>query len=137
MQKEIAKQEPIHEAVLQNGHAILDSTEPGPERDALEAKLTDSDGRWKELNGTSEKLSNGVGQLYPVSRAYSDDAVTFSVWLMTAESKKDALMEQRLPADRTRLDMKRDELEVIISDLIGYVYQNMGRILWGALVNFK
>ncbi len=112
MEKDIQKREPEYEKVMNNGHALLDASEPGLERNDLGSKLVESEKRWNDVKTTAEKRSNGIDVILPESQKYSDNSVTFSCWLMTAETKEKDLSGRELPFDKTRLDQYGQEVEV-------------------------
>ncbi len=112
MQHDINKKTPEFENILSNGHALLNGTDPGSERDALESRLADTEKRWDEVKTAAENRTNGIDVLLPESEKYSDNSVTFSCWLMTAETKEKDLQGRPLSSDRAMLDQQRREIEV-------------------------
>lgn len=112
MKQDAAQQRPVLEKVLQDGQAALHGTSNGAGRDELEARLNDSKKRWEEVKQGTEQRSSDLDDLYPKSRAFYDTSVTFSCWLMKAETVRDDLMGVGLTADRDILAQRSHDIQV-------------------------
>ena len=91
---------------------MLNGKEPGQEQDALQMRLSDSEKRWTEVKNGTEQRSKDIADLKPKSEDFDDNSVTFSCWLMKAETKRQDLAGSKLLADRDRVDQRRYEIEV-------------------------
>ena len=102
----------MFERVVRNGHARVDSLEQGKEQDSLRDKINEAETRWATLKEKCDENCKDVDKLYPYSQKYSDEAVTFSIWLEKAEKKKDDLESQPLLPNENDLKKQRKDTEV-------------------------
>lgn len=109
-EKDLEAKEPVYERILQNGHSLLDETEDGPEKDAVQQRLDELTNTWNDIKDKSNKRSDDIGRLYPLASAHNDDYVTFSVYLTGAEKKLDELDKPCI--DEKELERQQKELEV-------------------------
>lgn len=110
VQKEVDAKEPVYERILQNGQNILDETEPGPEKDAVQTKLDDMTKNWDDVKEKSAKRGSDIDKLYPVCQDYSDGYVTFSVYLTDAEKRQQTF--EPVAGDKDEIERQKKELEV-------------------------
>ena len=88
----------------------MESTEPGPEKDALQKRLDDITECWNDVKGESFKRKEDIDKLYPLCHAYDDRYVTFSVYLQDAEKRKNGLGP--VSSDKSEVLKQIKELEV-------------------------
>ena len=91
---------------------MLNGVEPGQEKDALQTRLNDSEKRWTDVKNGTEQRSKDIADLKPKSEDFDDNSVTFSCWLMKAETRRQDFTSDKLLADRDRVDQRRNEIEV-------------------------
>lgn len=131
VQKEVDAKEPVYERILQNGKNILDETEPGPEKDAVQGRLDDLTDNWNDVKQKSAKRASDIDQLYPVCQDHFDGYVTFSLYLTDAEKRQQAF--EPVPCDKDELERQKKELEVltkgsvIFSDTISYIGRSLNK----------
>ena len=112
------QQEPVFDRIIQNGHNLLDATEPGTEKDALQKRLNDVTDRWRDVKQTSTKRKDDIERLYPLCKTYDDEYTTFSVWLVDAEKRKNGF--HPVSSDKEILLDQLDQVKVRI-----YLYNFM------------
>eukprot|EP00794_Sanderia_malayensis_P004727 gene4727-5350_t len=117
LQNGIEQRQPEFEQIVENGHALLDATEPGPERDDLKTRLGETEDRWNGVKAMAGERGNVINVILPESEKYDGNSVTFSCWLMKAETKEKDLAERSLPFDKTRLDKERQDIEEFEEDV--------------------
>lgn len=86
--------------------------EPGNDKEALQNKLTEAEAKWSSVKQKCDKKCKDIDELYPLSQKYSEDAVTFSIWLDKAEKKKGDLETQPLLPNENDLKKQRKDTEV-------------------------
>ena len=116
-EKDLEAKKPIYERILQNGHSLLDETEPGPERDAVQQKLDDLTNKWNGVKEKADKRTDDLGRLLPLAQTHNDNYVTFSVYLNGAEKKLNGFKQPEM--DPEELERQKKELEV--SSLLIYI----------------
>uniref|UniRef100_A0A7M5V1J7 Uncharacterized protein n=1 Tax=Clytia hemisphaerica TaxID=252671 RepID=A0A7M5V1J7_9CNID len=108
-EKDLEAKEPIYERILQNGNSLLDETEPGPERDAVQQKLDDLTDKWNGVKEKADKRTDDLGRLLPLAQTHNDNYVTFSVYLNGAEKKLNGFKQPEM--DPEELERQKKELE--------------------------
>ena len=96
----MAQQQPVYDRIMQDGNAVLNATDQGPGCEELKTRLDNSKKRWEEVKRNTEKRSSEIDELYPKSKSFCEDAVTFSCWLMNAEKLKESLANVELTAEK-------------------------------------
>lgn len=77
----------MFDQLVKNGNNLLESAEPGAEKDELEAKLADIEKRWNDIKqNTSEHLVR-VNSALPESQKYNESASSLGPWLTETEEK--------------------------------------------------
>jgi Spectrin repeat. len=109
-EKDLEAKEPLYERILQNGNSLLDDTEDGPEKEAVQQKLDDLTKKWDDVKDKTKKRTDDLDRLYPLAQAHSDSHVTFSVYLDGAEKKLNGFKQPAI--DQEELDRQKKELEV-------------------------
>lgn len=102
--------EPVFERIVENGNHLLDETEPGAEKEALQQRIDDTKKKWEEVKDKSYKRKDDIDKLYPLAQAYNDDYVTFSVYLQDAEKRKDNL--KPVSADEEEILKQLEDIKV-------------------------
>ena len=102
----------MFERIVRDGQDLAEKIEPGPERESLEKRLDEAEGRWTALKTRSDNRKEDIDKLYPVSKKYADDAVLFSVWLNKAEKKKEELEDEPLATDKNAHKRQEKNFEV-------------------------
>ncbi|KAL9979902.1 hypothetical protein ACROYT_G008419 [Oculina patagonica] len=87
LQETIRHQEPVFDQLMKNGNNLLESAEPGAEKEELEAKLADIEKRWNNIKeNTSEHLAR-VNSALPEAEKYNESASSLVPWLTETEEK--------------------------------------------------
>ena len=100
---------------MQDGNAVLNGTDQGLGRDELKSRLDDSKKRWEEVKRNTEKRSSEIDELYPKSKSFYDNAVTFSCWLMNAEKLKESLANVELTAEKDVIAQRDLHIQVFVT----------------------
>ena len=114
-QDSIAQQEPVLEKLLKVGEDILEATEPGDEKEALEHKLDDLRQRWDALNNKAAERSESIESVLPDARDYNAEMQAFEPWLSETEKKLSELkVDSPVPEDIAKqlkaLDAIKDDV---------------------------
>ena len=122
-EKDLEAKEPVYERILQNGHSLLDETEDGPEKEAVQQRLDELTNTWNGIKEKSNQRSNDIGALYPLASAHNDNYVTFSVYLTGAEKKLNGFDNPCI--DEKELERQQKELEVCVALLFPRISQTL------------
>ena len=102
----------MFDRVIRNGHDQVDKIENAKEQEDLRNKLSEAETKWRSLIQKYKEHSADIDRLYPLSQKYSEDAVTFSIWLEKTEKKKTDLENEPLYPNENDLERQRKESEV-------------------------
>lgn len=94
---------------MKAGANILDTSEPGPDRDNLEQKLNDTTSQFENLKAKTSDRQERLDKVVPLSRKHKYESQTFKPWLVSAEKRVGNL--QPLTCDKTVLDKQLKSLE--------------------------
>ena len=112
LKQDVEQQQPVYDKVMQDGHAVLNGTKQGLGREELKSKLDDSKKRWEEVRRSTDQRTAELDELYPKSKSFYDNAVTFSCWLMKAEKFKADLIDVQLTAERDMIEERNLQIQV-------------------------
>lgn len=87
---------------MKAGRNVLDTSEPGPDRDALEQKLHDTTSRFNDIKDKTADRQERLDKVVPLSRKHKYESQTFKPWLTSAEKRYAALNPDTF--DKTSLD---------------------------------
>jgi chromosome segregation ATPase len=71
--------------LMTNGKDILEAAEPGPDREKLERKLSDTNERWETAVEKTQTQEAKLDEIRPVAKTYHSASVKFAPWLETTE----------------------------------------------------
>lgn len=91
MEETIRHQEEVFEQLIENGANLLESAEPGSEKDALDTKLEDTKQRWHDIKQKVADHLNRVNKALPEAEKYDDCSRSLGPWLSETEEKLDSL----------------------------------------------
>ena len=77
--------EPVYEQLLRAGASVLETSEPGPDKDALEQKLQDTKDRWTEVERKAQERQGQLEEVVPLAKKYRDETQDLKPWLADAE----------------------------------------------------
>lgn len=83
----IDQQEPIFENLLKTGERVLENTEPGDERRAVEKKIAELKERWQKTKDKAAERDQRIESVLPDAREYHKAQSTFEPWLGDAEKQ--------------------------------------------------
>lgn len=87
VQDVIEQEEPIFENLMKAGDGILELSEPGDERKAVEKKLADLKYRWESIKDKAKKRDEQIESVLPDAREYHKGRTILEPWLTEAEKK--------------------------------------------------
>ena len=100
---------------MKNGNNLLESAEPGAEKDEIEAKLADTEKRWRDIKqNTAEHLAR-VNTALPEAEKYNESASNLGPWLTEAEEKLKSL--EPIVASQDALDKLNKAVEDLRDDI--------------------
>lgn len=100
---------------MKNGNNLLESAEPGPEKDEIESKLADTEKRWHDIKqNTAEHLAR-VNTALPEAEKYNESASNLGPWLTEAEEKLKSL--EPIVASQEALDKLNKAVEELRDDI--------------------
>lgn len=76
---------------MKNGSNLLESAEPGSEKDEIEAKLADTEKRWHDIKQNTADHLVRVNKAVPEADKYNQSANNLGPWLAVAEEKLESL----------------------------------------------
>ena len=76
---------------MKNGNNLLESAEPGAEKDELEGKLADTEKRWNDIKQVASEHLARVNTALPEAETYYESASSLGPWLTEAERKLTSL----------------------------------------------
>lgn len=72
---------------MKNGSGLLESAEPGAEKDELETKLADVEKRWNDIRQNTAEHVARVDSALPEAEKYKESASSLGPWLTETEQK--------------------------------------------------
>lgn len=76
---------------MKSGNNLLESAEPGPERDEIQAKLADAEKRWQDIKQNAAKHLDRVNAAFPEAEKYNEFSSNLEPWLSKTEENLQAL----------------------------------------------
>ena len=76
---------PMLDKLMKNGKDILEAAEPGPDREKLEQKLSDTNKRWETAVEKTQTQEEKLEEIRPVAKTYNSSTAKFLPWLKTTE----------------------------------------------------
>ena len=125
--------EPVFEQLMKRGNSLAESAEPGTEQDDLQARLSETEARWKTVRDRNANQLHRIKALSPEAKRYRDTLDTFLPWLTETELKLasfqlavpslNSIDEQKHAVDLVRKDIDQhrvegDELDLYAKTLI-------------------
>lgn len=83
---DVKQLEPLFERIFKNGHDILESLEPGEEKDQLDEKLNDLTARWNSVKAKIEDRKAKIEDVSPVSKTHHDSLQALLPWMTDTEN---------------------------------------------------
>ena len=111
---------------MRSGDNLLESTEPGAEKDELAKKLDDTKQRWEDVKAKAKDHSDRVNTAVPEAAKYKEAVESLSPWLAEAEEKvasletiltdEDALKEREVLVNGLREEIEDHKPERDMAD---------------------
>ena len=83
---DVKQLEPLYERISQNGNDMLDTLEPGEEKDKLDEKLNDLSTRWNAVKSKVENRKAKVEEVSPVAKTHHDSLKSLLPWMTDSEN---------------------------------------------------
>ena len=96
--EDVQQHEPMLVAIKNSADEVLESTEPGKERDRVEQKMARIQSRWDAVHKNASDRKSLLEQIEPVAQEYGESLQNILSWLSSAE-KNTALLKY-VPCDR-------------------------------------
>ena len=77
----------MFEQLVRVGRNILETSEPGPDRDALESKLSDTTQRWDSVKKQTAERQEQLNQVLPLAKEFHGEMQDVKPWLSDAEKR--------------------------------------------------
>lgn len=112
---EVTQHEPVFAAVKKQAEKVLDSTEPGKERDRIQQKLNIMEARWDKVQKATADRQTQLEQMEPVAQEYQEAVQELLPWITITEKKMASL--QSLPCDKKIMERFEEVMKDIEGDL--------------------
>ena len=89
----LAQYKPMLDKLMVNGKDILEAAEPGPDREKLEQKLSDTNERWENVVEKTQTQEAKLDEIRPVAKTYHTATAKFVPSLETIEKNIAPLQE--------------------------------------------
>lgn len=83
----IQQQESLFEQLVRSGRNLLDTSEPGPDRDGFENKLSDATQRWESVKQQTLERQEQLDRVLPLAKEFHSDIQGVKPWLLDAEKR--------------------------------------------------
>ena len=100
---------------MKNGSDLLESAEPGAEKDELEAKLADVEKRWSDLKQNTAEHEARVNSALPEAEKYNESASNLVPWLTETEEKLASL--EPIVASKDSVEELNNTVRLIREDI--------------------
>ena len=115
LQEKIRHQEPVFDQLMKNGSSLLESAEPGAEKDELEAKLADVEKRWNDIKHNTAEHEARVNSALPEAVKYNESASSLGPWLKETEEKLASL--EPIVASKDTVEKLNNTVRLIREDI--------------------
>ena len=83
----VAQMQPVFEKLLEAGEKVLDATDPGEDKVAMQQTLDDLKQKWGTLKGRAVDRENSVAVVIPEAKSFHYGMQAFDSWLTESERK--------------------------------------------------
>ena len=105
----------MFDQLMKNGSGLLESAEPGAEKDELEAKLADVEKRWNDIKQNTAEHGARVNSVLPEAEKYNESASSLGPWLTETEEKLASL--EPIVASKDIVEKLNDTVRLIREDI--------------------
>lgn len=100
---------------MKNGNNLLESAEPGAEKDELEGKLADVEKRWNNIKQNTAEHLVRVDSALPEAEKYNESASSLVPWLTETEGKLASL--EPIVASQDSVEKLNNSVRLIREDI--------------------
>ena len=100
---------------MKNGSGLLESAEPGEEKDELQAKLVDVEKRWNDIKQNTAEHVARVNSALPEAEKYNESVSSLGPWLTETEEKLASL--EPIEASRDTVEKLNNTVRLIREDI--------------------
>lgn len=112
---DVKQLEPLFEKISKNGHDILESLEPGEEKDELKEKLNDLTTRWDAVKTKIEDRKSKIDDVSVVAKTHHDSLLSLLPWMSDTENWVSSL--EPVSCDGKCLSKEQKTLETLLEQL--------------------
>ena len=105
----------MFDQLMKNGSNLLESAEPGAEKDELEVKLADVEKRWSDIKQNTAEHVARVNSALPEVEKYNESASSLGPWLTKTEEKLASL--QPIVASKDSVEKLNNTVRLIREDI--------------------
>lgn len=105
----------MFDQLMKNGKNLLESAEPGAEKDELEAKLADVEKRWNGIKRNTAEHVARVNSALPEAEKYNESASNLGPWLTETEEKLASL--EPIVASKDSVEKLNNTVRLIREDI--------------------
>jgi chromosome segregation ATPase len=87
LQDKIEQREPVYDQLMKTSEQFLETTEPGDEREELNAKIDDVSQRWATVKEKTAENLAAIDEILPLAKVFRETTDVFVDWLKSAERK--------------------------------------------------
>lgn len=81
----------MFEQLIRAGRNILETTEPGPDKETLETKLSDTTQRWDSVKKQTAERQEQINEVLPLAKEFLSEMQDVKPWLKDAEKRLETL----------------------------------------------
>ena len=111
----MTQHEPVFAAIKKQAEKVLESTEPGKERDRVQHKLNTIEARWENVQKDTTDRQAQLEQMEPVAQEYQEALQELLPWITVTEKKIGSL--QSLPCDKKVMERFEQVMKDIEKEL--------------------
>lgn len=112
---DVKQLEPLFERVTKNGQDVLESLEPGEEKDELQEKLNDLTDRWNAVKTKIEDRKSKIDDVSGVARTHHDSLQSLLPWMNETENWVSSL--EPVSCDEKCLSKEQKTLTTLLEQL--------------------
>jgi len=112
---DVKQLEPVFEKVSKTGDEILESLEPGEEKDELKEKLSDLSTRWNVVKTKIEDRKSKIDDVSVVAKTHHDSLQSLLPWMSDAENWVDSL--EPVSCDEKCISKEQKTLATLVQQL--------------------
>ena len=112
---DVKQLEPLFERIAKNGQDILESLDPGEEKDELEEKLNDLTARWDAVKTKIDDRKSKIEQVSPVAKTHHESLQSLLPWMSDTEDWVSSL--EPVSCDEKGISKEQKTLATLLEQL--------------------